>query len=84
MNNLRYNWKVTFFLFLESTVELMQLKNKSKQAEYQNRQTRAQSVQDVKEKLQAANAQIVTLLKDKIALNDKIAKMKQLNNWTKI
>lgn len=58
----------------------MQLKNKSKQAEYQNRQTRAQSVQDVKEKLQAANAQIVTLLKDKIALNDKIAKMKQLNN----
>jgi hypothetical protein len=33
------------------------------------------SVQNVKEKLDAANHQIVSLLKDKIALNEKIAKL---------
>ncbi len=53
----------------------MQLKNKNKEEEYQNRQIRAVSVQDVKDKLKVANAKIVTLLKDKIVLSDKIARM---------
>ena len=63
------------------TMEMVQLKSKAKNEEQlQNRQTRTQSVYEVKEKLQAANAQIVTLLKDKIALNDTIAKMKLSNS----
>jgi hypothetical protein len=49
-----------------------QRKNKE---ELQNRQTRAVSVQNYKEKLDAANLQIVSLLKDKIALNEKITKL---------
>ena len=38
------------------------------------------SVQNVKEKLDAANHQIVSLLKDKIALNEKIAKLSK-DKW---
>ncbi len=71
--------KSNTFFYIETATELVQLKNKNKEEEYQNRQTRAVSVQDVKDKLKVANAKIVTLLKDKIVLNDKIARLSENN-----
>jgi len=43
--------------------------------EGENIRKRSVSVQDVKEKLRVANAKIVTLLRDKIALSDQIGRM---------
>lgn len=76
-DSLQAQLRSTFILILETKLEIKNFMINKKEDEFQNRQTRAISVQNVKEKLVAANAQIVNLLKDKIALNEKISQINE-------